>query len=169
VGEQVAELLSEFFVLWAKSIAFPELALPVLTMLKRWVKEASKKNSGNKNSKVNSAIALLVQKLEANSRWVEEKRTKVNFAPNNRASVEGFLKDVEWEKSPLGAFVVGQRKAREQKAELVEEGRKAEEQKRKEEREEKDREMVEDFGESGSEEDDEEDEEEADEEGSEDE
>jgi len=169
VGEQVAELLSEFFVLWAKSIAFPELALPVLAMLKRWVKEASKKNSGNKNGKVNSAIALLVQKLEANSRWVEEKRTKVNFAPNNRAGVEGFLKDVEWEKSPLGAFVVGQRKAREQKAELVEEGRKAEEQKRKEEREEKDREMVEDFGESGSEEDDEEDEEEADEVGSEDE
>lgn len=168
VGEQVAELLSEFFVLWAKSIAFPELALPVLAMLKRWVKEASKKDSGNKNGKVNSAIALLVQKLEANSRWVEEKRTKVDFAPNNRAGVEGFLKDVEWEKSPLGAFVVGQRKAWEQKAKLVEEGRKAEEQKRKEEREEKDREMVEDFGGSGSEEDDE-DEEEADEVGSEDE
>jgi len=162
VGEQVAELLSEFFVLWAKSIAFPELALPVLAMLKRWVKEASKKNSGNKNGKVNSAIALLVQKLEANSRWVEEKRTKVDFAPNNRAGVEGFLKDVEWEKSPLGAFVVGQRNAREQKAKLVEEGRKAEEQKRKEEREEKDREMAEDFGGSGSE-DDGEDEEEADE------
>ena len=159
VGEQVAELLSEFFVMWAKSIAFPELALPVLAMLKRWVKEASKKDSGNKNGKVNSAIALLVQKLEANSRWVEEKRTKVDFAPNNRAGVEGFLKDVEWEKSPLGAFVVGQRKAREQKAELVEEGRKAEEQKRKEEKEEKDREMAEDFGESGSEEDNEEDEE----------
>jgi nucleolar complex protein 2 len=168
VGEQVAELLSEFFVLWAKSITFPELALPVLAMLKRWVKEASKKDSGNKNGKVNSAIALLVQKLEANSRWVEEKRTKVDFAPNNRAGVEGFLKDVEWEKSPLGAFVVGQRKAWEQKAKLVEEGRKAEEQKRKEEREEKDREMVEDFGGSGSEEDDE-DEEEADEVGSEDE
>jgi nucleolar complex protein 2 len=97
---------------------------------------------------------------------VEEKRTKVDFAPNNRAGVEGFLKDVEWEKSPLGAFVVGQRKAWEQKAKLVEEGRKAEEQKRKEEREEKDREMVEDFGGSGSEEDDE-DEEEADEVGSE--
>ena len=167
VGEQVAELLSEFFVLWAKSIAFPELALPVLAMLKRWVKEASKKDSGNKNGKVNSAIALLVQKLEANSRWVEEKRTKVDFAPNNRAGVEGFLKDVEWEKSPLGAFVVGQRKALEQKAKLVEEGRKAEEQKRKEEREEKDREMVEDFGGSGSEEDDED--EEADEVGSDDE
>jgi nucleolar complex protein 2 len=168
VGEQVAELLSEFFVLWAKSIAFPELALPVLAMLKRWVKEASKKDSGNKNGKVNSAIALLVQKLEANSRWVEEKRTKVDFAPNNRAGVEGFLKDVEWEKSPLGAFVVGQRKAWEQKAKLVEEGRKAEEQKREEEREEKDREMAEDFGGSGSGEDDE-DEEEADEVGSEDE
>ncbi|KAI4953394.1 hypothetical protein J4E91_002241 [Alternaria rosae] len=132
VGEQVAELLSEFFILWTKNIAFPELALPVIVMLKRWVKAMTKKSSGNKNTKVSSLIALLVQKLEANSRWVEEKRNKVEFAPNNRAGVEGFLKDVEWDKSPLGAYVAGQRKSREQKAKLLEEARKTEDRKRKE-------------------------------------
>jgi nucleolar complex protein 2 len=115
VGEQVAELLSEFFLLWTKNIAFPELALPVIVMLKRWVKAMTKKSSGNKNAKINSLFALLVQKLEANTRWIEEKRTKIDFAPNNRAGVDNFLKDVEWEKSPLGAYVAGQRKAREQK------------------------------------------------------
>src|SRR6202035_3681477 len=79
VGEQVAELFSEFFILWAKNIAFPELALPVVVMLKRWLKEVSSKSSGNKNGKVNQMIALLVQKLEANSKWIEERRAKVTF------------------------------------------------------------------------------------------
>ena len=132
IGEQVTELLSEFFVLWTKNIAFPELALPVIVMLKRWVKAMTKKSGGNKNNKVSSMLALLVQKLEANSRWVEEKRNKVEFAPNNRAGVEGFLKDVEWEKTPLGAFVAGQRKTREQKHRMLDDARKTDDKKRKE-------------------------------------
>ncbi|KAK7514338.1 ribosome assembly protein-like protein Noc2 [Phyllosticta citriasiana] len=143
VGEQVAELLSEFFVLWAKNIAFPELALPVIVMLKRWLKDVSNKASGNKNGKVNTAIGLVVQKLEANSRWIEERRSKVDFAPNDRAGVEGFLKETEWEKTPLGAFVASQRKIREEKAKLLEDGRREEEKKKKEEREEKDKERME--------------------------
>ncbi|KAJ4375540.1 Nucleolar Complex 2 protein [Didymella sp. IMI 355093] len=132
VGEQVAELLSEFFLLWTKNIAFPELALPVIVMLKRWVKAMTKKSSGNRNAKINSLFALLIQKLEANTRWIEEKRTKIDFAPNDRAGVDNFLKDVEWEKSPLGAYVAGQRKAREQKQKQLDDARKQEEKKRKE-------------------------------------
>jgi nucleolar complex protein 2 len=132
VGEQVAELLAEFFILWTKNIAFPELALPVIVMLKRWVKAMTKKTGGNRNSKVNSLIALLVQKLEANAKWIEEKRAKIDFAPNNRAGVEGFLKDVEWDKTPLGAYVAGQRKSRDQKTKMLEDARKTDDKKRKE-------------------------------------
>ena len=135
VGEQIVELFAEFFVLWAKSIAFPELSLPVIVMAKRWLKEVSDKNSGNKNGKVNSSLVLVVQKLEANSRWIEERRAKVEFAPNDRAGVDGFLRDVEWQKTPLGAFVVGQRKAREEKAKLLDQARRAEDRKRKDDRE----------------------------------
>lgn len=134
VGEQVTELLSEFFMLWTRSVAFPELALPVIIMLKRWTKEVSSRvpGTGNKNQKVNGLVNLLVQKLESNSRFIEEGRAKVEFAPNNRKGVEGFLKDVVPEKTPLGAFVVGQRRTREERARVVEEGRK-EEERRKEE------------------------------------
>ncbi|KAK6612390.1 Nucleolar complex protein 2 [Botrytis cinerea] len=135
IGEQVAELLAEFFVLWSTSIALPELTLPVVVMLKRWLKDASNKSSGNKNSKVTSMFVLLIQKLEANSKWIEGKRAKVEFAPNDRAGVDGFLKGFEWEKTPLGAFVVGQRKQREEKAKMLEEGRREEDRKRKLERE----------------------------------
>lgn len=148
-GEQATELLAEFFVVWAKHIAFPELALPVLVMLKRWLKEASPYNprgqpaadrsaksqaAGNKNMKLNGSVSLLIQKLEANSRFVEECRVKVEYAPSNRAGVEGFLKELEWSKTPLGAFVSSQRKIREEKRRIVEEARRDEEEKRKAER-----------------------------------
>lgn len=129
VGEQVQELLSEFFGLWSKNIAFPELALPVVVMLKRWLKDVNNRTpgAGNKNQKVNGLISLLVQKIDANVKFIEERRSKVEFAPNNRKGVTSFLDDLEWEKTPLGAFLVGQRKVREEKAKMLEESRKDEE------------------------------------------
>jgi nucleolar complex protein 2 len=133
VGEQVVELLAEFFVLWSRSIAFPESALPVIISLKRWLKESRKPGKGNKNGKMASSLVLLVQKLEANAKFIEEKRARVEFAPKDRTQVDAFLKDLEWERTPLGAFVVSQRKLRAERQRLVEEARKEEERKRKEE------------------------------------
>lgn len=134
VGEQVVELLSEFFVLWTKHIAFPELSLPIVVMLKRWLKEAGSRSNGNKNSKINHLVLLLVQKIELNSRWIEERRAKVSFAPRDRADVENFLKETEWESTPLGAFVKTQRKLREEKVAILEQGRVEEEKQRQKER-----------------------------------
>ena len=132
IGEQVTELFSEFFTLWCKSIAFPELFVPVSVMIKRWLKTASSNSTGNKNAKVNQGLLLLVQKCEANSKWVEERRNKVTFAPKDRAEVEAFLKDVEWQDTPLGAFVVSQRKLREQRTKTLDAGRKEDERKKNE-------------------------------------
>ncbi|KAL4880940.1 Noc2p family-domain-containing protein [Aspergillus karnatakaensis] len=134
-AEQVAELLSEFFVLWSKHIAFPELSVPVVVALKRWLKQVTSRSSGNRNTKINQMILLLVQKVEANAKWIEERRVNVTFAPRNRVEVDAFLKDVDWESTPLGAFVKVQRKLREEKAAILEEGRREEEKRRKEERE----------------------------------
>ncbi|KAJ5192131.1 hypothetical protein N7449_008273 [Penicillium cf. viridicatum] len=132
IGEQVAELLSEFFVLWSKHIAFPELSVPVIVSLKRWLKQVSARSGGNKNAKVNQMILLLVQKVETNARWIEERRLNVSYAPRNRSGVESFLKDVDWESTPVGAFVKTQRKLRAERAAVLEEGR-IEEEKRREE------------------------------------
>ncbi|RMJ24552.1 nucleolar complex protein [Aspergillus sp. HF37] len=123
VGEQVAELLSEFFVLWTKHIAFPELSVPIVVMLKRWLRQVGSRSSGNKNAKVSQMILLLVQKVETNSRWIEERRLNVSCTPRNRAEVETFLKDAPWESTPLGAFVKSQRMLREEKAAILEQGR----------------------------------------------
>ncbi|KAF9875777.1 ribosome assembly protein [Colletotrichum karsti] len=133
VGEQLVELFSEYFTIWAKNIAFPEFSLPVIIQLKRWVKQARKISTGNKNNKVISMIVLLVQKLEANAKFIEEKRAKVEFAPKDRAQVDAFLRDFDWEKTPLGAYVVVQRKIRQEKTKALEEARKEDEKKRKEE------------------------------------
>lgn len=130
VGEQVAELLSEFFVLWSKHIAFPELSVPVVVSLKRWLKQVSARSGGNKNAKINQMILLLVQKVEANARWIEERRANVSYAPRHRSDVESFLKDVDWETTPVGAFVKTQRKLREERAAVLEEGRIEEEKRR---------------------------------------
>ncbi|CAI7597361.1 unnamed protein product [Penicillium viridicatum] len=132
IGEQVAELLSEFFVLWCKHIAFPELSVPVIVSLKRWLKQVSARSGGNKNAKINQMILLLVQKVETNARWIEERRLNVTYAPRNRSGVESFLKDVDWESTPVGAFVKTQRKLRAERAAILEEGR-IEEEKRREE------------------------------------
>ncbi|KAJ4016401.1 Nucleolar Complex 2 protein [Fusarium irregulare] len=132
VGEQLVELLSEYFMLWATSIAFPELALPVIIQLKRWLKQARNKNAGNKNAKLASQLILLVQKIEANCKFIEEKRAKVEFAPKDRTQVEAFLRDFDVAKTPLGAYVVGQRKARAERAKLLEEARREDDRKRRE-------------------------------------
>ncbi|GAW11509.1 hypothetical protein ANO14919_008550 [Xylariales sp. No.14919] len=135
VGEQVVDLFAEYFVLWSTNIAFPEFTLPVIIMLKRWLKQSRKKASGNNNGKLRSGLVLLVQKLETNTKFIEGKRAKVDFAPRDRTQVDAFLKDFPWEKTPVGAYVVAQRKAGAEKAKMMEEARKEDERKRKEDEE----------------------------------
>ncbi|KAL1900153.1 Nucleolar Complex 2 protein [Sporothrix stenoceras] len=137
VGEQVVELLSEYFALWATSIAFPEFALPVIIMLKRWIKDARKrggKNGRQLNNKVVSGLVLVVQKLEANAAFIESKRAHVTYAPRDRTEVDAFLKDFDWQKTPVGAFVVAQRKASAERQRVLEETRKQEDARRQEEK-----------------------------------
>ena len=138
VGEQVQDLLAEFFVLWAKNIAFPELALPVLVLIKRWLKDVGPHSKHpNQNTKLSSAMGILVGKIDANTKFIEEKRAKVEYAPNDRAGVENFLKELDWEKTPLGAYVVGQRKQKEMKDKILEDARRDEDKKKAEEKAEK--------------------------------
>ncbi|KAK7962632.1 ribosome assembly protein [Apiospora aurea] len=136
VGDQIVELFSEYFVLWATNIAFPEFALPVIITLKRWLKQSRKKTGGNSNGKLRSGLILLVQKLEANSKFIEQRRVKVDFAPRDRSQVDAFLKEFDWEKTPVGAYVVAQRKSGAEKARMLEQARKEDDRKRKEEEQE---------------------------------
>ncbi|KAI9727401.1 MAG: Nucleolar Complex 2 protein [Cirrosporium novae-zelandiae] len=133
LGQACTDLLGEFFSIHSTSIAFPELSLPVLVLLKRWLKDVSphakgKSHSnsksqvgGNKNSKVNAQVALLVQKIEANRKWVEERRASVKFKPGDREEVDRFEKEVDETKTPLGSWVDVRKKGREEREKLTKE------------------------------------------------
>ncbi|MCJ1309613.1 Nucleolar Complex 2 protein [Agyrium rufum] len=153
-GDQCVELLGEFFSIWAKNIAFPELIIPPTVLMKRWLKEVStsapasqngksnkrdkvkkrdRSSGGNNNHKLNSAVQILVQKINANAAFIEEKRRKVTFAPSNRAEVDNFLKDLDWEDTPIGAYVAGQRKSKEERERILDDARRQDEERRGEE------------------------------------
>lgn len=143
LGHELSELMAEFFHIWAKHIAFPELALPPIVHLKRWLKTANAKSNDGKgprqrsrqrggNSKFQTAISLLVQKLELNSSFIESKRREVRFGPTDREEVDNFLRDLPREDTPLGGFVLGERRRKEERETVLREGRKVEGEGRKE-------------------------------------
>ena len=140
LGTEISELLAEFFYIWTKHIAFPELALPPIVHLKRWLKTANSKprdptsqrsRRRGGSSKTQTAISLLVQKLELNNSFIEGKRREVRFGPTDREEVENFLRDIGSEDTPLGGFVVGERKRKEEREKILTEGRKEDQKGRK--------------------------------------
>jgi nucleolar complex protein 2 len=114
VCEQFVELTSEFLVLHSKSIAFPELAIPAIITLKRFYKRS-------KNIKFNKLLQKLVEKIDENTKFIEQHRSKVDFGPTDRVRVAAFLKELPWEKTPLGKFVVVQRQVREERNRILRE------------------------------------------------
>lgn len=112
LSEQFVELASEFFVLHCKSIAFPELATPAILSLRRFIKKS-------KNIRFNKQLQQLVEKLNSNATYIIAKRANVEYGPSNRAEVNAFLSETDWQKTPLGQYVVVQRKSKETKLQLL--------------------------------------------------
>ncbi|ODV80081.1 nucleolar complex associated [Suhomyces tanzawaensis NRRL Y-17324] len=134
--EHFVELTAEFFNIYAKSIAFPELATPSILILRRFTKKS-------KNIKFNKQLQQLVEKLNANSTFILQKRSNVEYGPSNKSEVELFLKDLDSTKTPLGQYVSVQRQVKEEKLRLLREAMADEEAARKEQKEQEDDEDVE--------------------------
>ena len=139
--EQVSELLAEFFGVWAKSIAFPELIIPPVVLLKRWMKDLSnpqainssnkKKSKRNRNPKLISSMTLLIEKLNLNAEFIQRHRRKVEFSPKDREQLDNFLKDVPIEETPMGAFVAAIKERQEGQRRLLDESRRQEDEARR--------------------------------------
>ncbi|GAA5921044.1 hypothetical protein JCM3775_004066 [Rhodotorula graminis] len=106
--DEVVFLLSEFYGALSTSIAFPELALPACVALRRHSKKLAA-------PKLSQQVKQLVDKLEANAQWIEQRREQVEFAPAKRDKVDRFLAGDDGHKTPMGTHVKLQRKLREQK------------------------------------------------------
>ncbi|GAA5948237.1 hypothetical protein JCM3765_001330 [Sporobolomyces pararoseus] len=120
LAEETVHLLTEFFGgSLSKSIAFPELALPAIVTLKR----LSKKTLQNKGQvKLSGMVKVLIEKLESNSKWIEQKREQVEFGPMKRDKVERFLKDEDEARTPMGTHLKLMRRAREARKATLERG-----------------------------------------------
>lgn len=89
--------------------------------LKKWLKRC--KIAGGGGSRAQIGIKGLIERLEVNRKWIEDKRRGVGFAPRDRAEVGRFLKGGENKKGevpPLEGWMRTQRKVRERKREEVE-------------------------------------------------
>ncbi|GMF07846.1 unnamed protein product [Ambrosiozyma monospora] len=73
------------------------------------------------NAKFNKQLSNLVDKLNANSKFIEQKRSTIEYGPSNKAEVAKFLQDIEWDKTPLGAYVATQRAVKEAKLKVLRE------------------------------------------------
>ncbi|CAG8613213.1 8452_t:CDS:10, partial [Scutellospora calospora] len=80
ICEELIELLFEYYSCYSLSIAFPELAIPAIIQIKRHIKNS-------KNAKFNRQLQQFVEKLEQNTRFIEQQRSQIDFSPNNRAEV----------------------------------------------------------------------------------
>lgn len=122
--EQFVELVGEFFGLYAKSISYPELCTPPVILLRRYMKQS-------KNPKFNKQLSNLIEKLNANSKFIFEQRSNVEFGPNNRTEVNRFLNDYEWKLTPLGKYLTIQREVQAEKTRLLRESMLEDEEERK--------------------------------------
>ncbi|KAG0372000.1 Nucleolar Complex 2 protein, partial [Mortierella sp. AD032] len=116
-GEQVYELMSEYYALFSTSISFPELAIPAIVQLKRFIKKSAL-------VKLTKQFAGLVEKLEQNARFVEGERNKADFSPSDASGVSGFLRHQDKEKTPLGAYWKGVKRSVMAKRKMLEDARK---------------------------------------------
>ncbi|KAI6659321.1 Nucleolar complex protein 2-like [Oopsacas minuta] len=84
--ETAFELLLEHLSSFEHSIAFPEMSFPVLRELKKFAKATN-------NSKHRREIKSLIEKIEIQSKFIEDLRSTVDFAPKDTDKVR------EWERT----------------------------------------------------------------------
>ncbi|KAG8879387.1 Nucleolar Complex 2 protein [Tulasnella sp. 331] len=109
--EEATFLLGEWCESVQGSIAFPELMIPVTSILRRALKKG-KASKGVMNVKV------LVERIEDGCKWSETQRGQVRFAPGDARQVQSWEDSVNVAETPIGKWVKVQRKARAHKAEM---------------------------------------------------
>ena len=103
------------------SIGFPEVVVPVLVLLRRNLKNANSKTKMSLG-KEHGIVKTMLERVEESSRWIEQKRTGVTFAPSKIGDVQEWEKEVreKLNESPLGKYLKVRRKTREKRQSLTE-------------------------------------------------
>ncbi|KAF8604341.1 Noc2-domain-containing protein [Ceratobasidium sp. AG-I] len=97
----------------ARSVAFPEVVVPITGTLRRALK---------RSGKVVSGIKALVEHLEENAKWTSDRRAGLQFAPARWGEVGEWERGVKEEETPIGKWAGVLRKQREARRKLVDAG-----------------------------------------------
>lgn len=97
VVDHIFELLLEFFSVHAHSIAFPEIALPAVVRLRKFIKTTSV-------PKYRKQLKQLVDKIEETSTEVTNRRSKVSFSPKDIDEVERWTAQYKQQPNAIVKF-----------------------------------------------------------------
>jgi len=118
--EETAYLLAEWLasVPVHGSIAFPEIVIPIVIVLRK-----SLKNSKTGSGKEQNLIKVLLERVDESARWMDQRRKAVQFSPSRIGDVQDWEKSIKSkliDDTPLGKYVKVQRKTREKRRKLIE-------------------------------------------------
>eukprot|EP00698_Gefionella_okellyi_P005829 TRINITY_DN15267_c0_g1_i1.p1 TRINITY_DN15267_c0_g1~~TRINITY_DN15267_c0_g1_i1.p1 ORF type:complete len:774 (-),score=218.96 TRINITY_DN15267_c0_g1_i1:75-2333(-) len=92
-------LLAEHFAAYAESVSFPELVLPAVVTMRKFVKTC-------KIGRISKQVMQLVKKLEENSSYIAKLRSSSDFAPKDTLDTNAFSTAVHRKgiKAPLVVY-----------------------------------------------------------------
>ncbi|KAI9017601.1 Noc2p family-domain-containing protein [Gaertneriomyces semiglobifer] len=108
VVEEIVQALYDAYEPWSTDIAFPELSVPVVVQLRRFVKR--ERNVGRE-------VMGVAEKFEENAKWISQKRQNVEFSPRDTRAVEQFLSEDEKKMSPLFKYCETRKKIKDKEME----------------------------------------------------
>ncbi|KAI8927440.1 Noc2p family-domain-containing protein [Entophlyctis helioformis] len=97
--DEVVHLLFNYYTTLSLSISFPELVIPAIMELRL----LSKKHS--KDMQIKKQFQSLIEKLEQNSKFIEQQRSQIEFGPKDIGRASEFLGHMAAaNESPLGKY-----------------------------------------------------------------
>jgi nucleolar complex protein 2 len=115
--DEATYFLLEFLQTMARSIAFPELAIPIVVALKRAIKTA-KSLRDQHQVKIIGTLRKTVEKIERHADYIRSQRDGIEFAPRDQTKVKRFLSSVDSE-LPIESAARLARKVRKDKQALL--------------------------------------------------
>ncbi|XP_067625122.1 nucleolar complex protein 2 [Eurosta solidaginis] len=97
VIEHLCSLILEYLAHESSSLAFSDLIVPTVLALKRYLKEC---RNGNYSRK----LKQLLDKIQENSRFIEQERRKIAFSLNNTSQVQGWETKMHNKGTPLAIY-----------------------------------------------------------------